>query len=112
MSRRAQLRGDAGEEERRGEEHDREQVVVGVPVRAAGSTPGTTPPVPPSTSGDPLVPDDSTGYEKTLTARAITRPTTLSETIDCSAIVSLGHAFMGMTSVGLKAVLVVSPRIR
>jgi hypothetical protein len=51
-------------------------------------------------------------YEKTLTARAITRPTTVSEMIDCSAIVSFAHAAMGMTSVGLKAVLVVSPRIR
>jgi hypothetical protein len=36
----------------------------------------------------------------------------VSEMIDCSAIVSFAHAAMGMTSVGLKAVLVVSPRIR
>ena len=51
------------------------------------------------------------GLEKTFTARAITRPTTQSETIDCSAMVSFAHDVMGMTSVGLKAVLV-SPRIR
>ena len=47
-----------------------------------------------------------------MTARAITRPMTLSEMIDCNAIVSFAQATMGMTSVGLKAVLVVSPRIR
>ncbi len=49
---------------------------------------------------------------KTLTARAITSPTTVSEMSDCSAIVSFAHQAMGITSVGLKAVDVVRPRMR
>ena len=53
-----------------------------------------------------------TAYENTLTARAITRPTTVREIRDCSAIVSFAHRAMGMTSVGLNAVLVVRPRMR
>jgi hypothetical protein len=40
------------------------------------------------------------------------RPITVSEMIDCAAIISFAHARIGMTSVGLNAVLVVSPRIR
>ena len=51
-------------------------------------------------------------HVKTLTARAITRPITTSETIDCNDIVSFAQAVMGMTSVGLNAVLVVTPRTR
>jgi hypothetical protein len=47
-----------------------------------------------------------------LTARAITSPTTTSEMIDCSAVVSFAHADIGSTSVGLNAVLVVRPRMR
>ena len=52
------------------------------------------------------------GYVNTFTARAITSPITSSETIDCSAIVSFAQALIGMTSVGLNAVLVVTPRMR
>ena len=49
---------------------------------------------------------------KAFTARATTSPITASEMSDCRAIVSFAHAVMGMTSVGLKAVLVVMPRMR
>jgi hypothetical protein len=51
-------------------------------------------------------------YENTFTALAITSPKTISEISDCSAIVSFAHGVMGMTSVGLNAVLVVSPSMR
>ena len=37
---------------------------------------------------------------------------TAREMIDCNAIVSFAQAAIGITSVGLKAVLVVIPRIR
>ncbi len=57
-------------------------------------------------------PVDALGHENTFTARAITRPTTASEITDWSAIVNFAQMVMGMTSVGLNAVLVVSPRIR
>jgi hypothetical protein len=46
-----------------------------------------------------------------LTALAITSPIGVREIGDRSAIVSLAHALMGMTSVGLSDVLVVIPRI-
>jgi hypothetical protein len=36
----------------------------------------------------------------------------MSETIDCNAIVNFAQAAIGITSVGLKAVLVVRPRMR
>jgi hypothetical protein len=49
---------------------------------------------------------------KTFTARAITRPTTISEITDCAAIISFAQARMGITSVGLNAVLVVMPRMK
>ena len=52
------------------------------------------------------------GYVNVLTALAITNPITVSETRDCTAIISFAHGAIGMTSVGLKAVLVVMPRIR
>jgi hypothetical protein len=52
------------------------------------------------------------GHENTFTARAMTRPTTASEISDWSAMVSFAHTATGITSVGLKAVLVVSPRMR
>ena len=42
----------------------------------------------------------------------MTRPTTVREMSDWSAIVSFAQRAMGMTSVGLNAVLVVTPRIR
>jgi hypothetical protein len=48
----------------------------------------------------------------TFTALAITSPITVSEMSDCRAIVSFAQAVIGMTSVGLKAVLVVTPRMR
>jgi hypothetical protein len=51
-------------------------------------------------------------YVKMLTARAITRPMITSDTSDCSAIVSFAHPAMGITSVGLNAVLLVRPRYR
>ena len=51
-------------------------------------------------------------YVKTLTALAITRPITVSEISDCSAIISFAQGAIGMTSVGLNAVLVVNPRAR
>jgi hypothetical protein len=47
-----------------------------------------------------------------LTARAMTSPTTTSEIIDWVAIISFAHARIGITSVGLKAVLVVTPRMK
>ena len=58
--------------------------------------------------------DDSTPAlgQSTFTARAMTRPTTASEISDWSDIVSFAHTATGMTSVGLNAVLVVSPRTR
>lgn len=49
-------------------------------------------------------------YFKILTARAITRDTIATEMSDCSAIVSLAQRASGMTSVGLKAKALVSPR--
>ena len=52
------------------------------------------------------------GYVKMLTARAITRPMMISEISDCTAIVSFAQAAIGMTSVGLNAVLFVNPRYR
>ena len=58
------------------------------------------------------LPPSSFIQENTLTARAITRPTTVSAISDCSAIVNFAQRAIGMTSVGLKAVLVVKPRIR
>ena len=48
-------------------------------------------------------------YVKTFTALAITSPITVSEMSDCHAIVSFAQAVIGMTSVGLNAVLVVMP---
>ena len=48
----------------------------------------------------------------TFTALAITSPITVSEMSDCRAIASFAQAVMGMTSVGLNAVLVVTPRMR
>ena len=51
-------------------------------------------------------------HAKTLTARAITSPITVREMSDWSAIVSFAQRASGMTSVGLKAVLVVTPRMR
>jgi hypothetical protein len=51
-------------------------------------------------------------YVNTLTALAITSPITVSEMSDCNTIVNFAQAVMGMTSVGLNAVLVVTPRIR
>ena len=51
-------------------------------------------------------------YVNTFTALAITSPITVSEMSDCNAMVSFAHAVMGITSVGLKAVLVVTPRMR
>jgi hypothetical protein len=52
------------------------------------------------------------GYVNAFTALAITNPITVSETRDCTAIISLAQGDIGMTSVGLNAVLVVMPRIR
>jgi len=49
---------------------------------------------------------------KTLTALAMANPITVNEISDWRAIVSFAHGDMGMTSVGLNAVLVVMPRIR
>ena len=46
----------------------------------------------------------------TLTARAMTSPSTLSEIRDCTAIASFAHPASGITSVGLNAVDAVSPR--
>ena len=46
----------------------------------------------------------------TLTARAITNPTTASEIRDCAPIATLAHGANGITSVGLNAVEAVSPR--
>jgi hypothetical protein len=51
-------------------------------------------------------------YVKTLTALAMTRPMTVSEISDCSAIDSFAYGAIGITPVGLNAVLVVSPRAR
>jgi hypothetical protein len=51
-------------------------------------------------------------YVNTFTALAITSPITVNDMSDCRAIVSFAHGVMGITSVGLKAVLVVMPRIR
>jgi hypothetical protein len=55
---------------------------------------------------------DGLPYVKAFTALAMARPITVREISDCSAIPSLAHGLMGMTSVGLNAVLVVMPRIR
>jgi MFS family permease len=49
-------------------------------------------------------------YVKMLTARAMTRPMTTSETVDCTAIADFAHGASGITSVGLNAVLLVNPR--
>ena len=51
-------------------------------------------------------------YVNAFTALAITSPTTVSDSNDCIAMVSLAHAVSGMTSVGLNAVLVVMPSMR
>jgi hypothetical protein len=52
---------------------------------------------------------DLKAYANTFTARAITRPTTANEIIDCRLIVNFAHGDSGMTSVGLNAMLVVKP---
>ena len=52
------------------------------------------------------------GQVNTFTARAMTRPSTVSEISDCTAIMSFAQFFMGITSVGLNAVLVVIPRMK
>ena len=49
-------------------------------------------------------------YEKTLTARAMTRPSTASEMKDWTVIAIFAHGTSGITSVGLKAVALVYPR--
>ena len=49
-------------------------------------------------------------YVKMLTARAMTRPMTTSETVDCTAIADVAQGASGITSVGLNAVLLVKPR--
>jgi hypothetical protein len=46
-----------------------------------------------------------------LTALAFTRPMTVREISDCSAIVSFAHGVIGMTSVVLNTVLVVMPKM-
>ena len=51
-------------------------------------------------------------YVNAFTALAITNPITVSETRDCTAIISFAQGDIGITSVGLNAVLVVMPRIR
>jgi hypothetical protein len=51
-------------------------------------------------------------YVNAFTALATTSPITVREISDCRAIASFAQAVMGMTSVGLKAVLVVMPRMR
>ena len=48
-------------------------------------------------------------YVNAFTARAITSPITVREISDCTAMVSFAHGIIGMTSVGLNAVLVVMP---
>ena len=49
-------------------------------------------------------------YEKTLTARAMTRPSTASEMKDWTVMAIFAHGTSGITSVGLKAVALVYPR--
>ena len=48
-------------------------------------------------------------YANALTARAMTSAITVSEISDCNVIVSFAHGTMGITSVGLNAMLVDSP---
>ena len=48
----------------------------------------------------------------TLTARATTSPRMTNETRDCTPMTILAQGASGMTSVGLKAIELVSPRYR
>ena len=49
-------------------------------------------------------------YFRMFTARAITRPSSVSDTPDCSVMISFGQVVSGRASVGLKAVALVKPR--
>ena len=49
---------------------------------------------------------------KAFTARATTRPITVSEMTDCSVMVNFAHGVIGITSVGLNAMLVEMPRTK
>ena len=67
----------------------------------------------PSTGPPDMMHDEELAVSRTRSPRArSTRPTTISEMIDWSAIISFAHARIGITSVGLNAVLVVRPRTR